>query len=134
MTAGTKNIHEHEWLADEVHLPVVIAHNESYVRERFWTKLRRFIGKIPFSEDLVASYYCAIDRGTPMRVRAVLFAAIAYFILPDDLVPDFIPGIGYLDDATVIGTAVAMVGRHLKDHHRARARAALLKTEPGASI
>ena len=127
MTAGTKNIHEREWLADEVHLPVVIAHNESYVRERFWTKLRRFIGKIPFSEDLVASYYCAIDRGTPMRVRAVLFAAIAYFILPDDLVPDFIPGIGYLDDATVIGTAVAMVGKHITERHRARARATLLK-------
>ena len=55
---------------------------------RFWTKLRRVIAHIPFAEDLVAGWYCAIDRDTPTRVRAVLFGAIAYFVLPADAIPD----------------------------------------------
>ncbi|MFZ1989321.1 MAG: YkvA family protein [Alphaproteobacteria bacterium] len=119
---------EREWLAEDMHLPVVMARNETYVRERFWMKLRRFVGKIPFSEDLVACYYCAMDRETPTRVRAVLLAALAYFVLPTDIIPDFIAGFGFTDDAAVLATAISVVGRHIKEHHRARARAVLLKT------
>ncbi len=134
MTAGTDEtgIPEREWLAEEMHLPVVIARNESYVRERFWVKLRRFIGRIPFSEELVACYYCAMDRQTPVRVRAVLLAALAYFILPTDLIPDFIAGFGFTDDATVLATAIGIVGSHIKERHREQARAALLKSNPSA--
>ena len=121
---------EREWLAEEMHLPVVMARNETFVRERFWVKLRRFIGKVPFSEDLVACYYCAMDLKTPVRVRAVLLAALAYFVLPTDLIPDFIAGFGFSDDATVLATAIGIVGSHIKEHHRARARTTLLKPEP----
>ena len=132
MTAGTDQTGapEREWLAEDMHLPVVIARNETYVRERFWVKLRRLAGKIPFSEDLVACYYCAMDRETPARVRAVLLAALAYFILPTDIIPDFIAGFGFTDDAAVLATALGMVGRHLKEHHRVRARTVLLKPHP----
>lgn len=134
MTAGTDktDIPEREWLADEMNLPVVIARNENYVRERFWVKLRRLVGKIPFSEDLVACYYCATDRQTPVRVRAVLLAALAYFVLPTDLIPDFIAGFGFSDDATVLATAIGIVGSHIKERHRARARSTLLKPHPSA--
>ena len=133
MSAGTdKTGIEREWLAEEVHLPVVIARNETYVRERFWIKLRRLVGKIPFSEDLVACYYCAMDRETPVRVRAVLLAALAYFVLPTDIIPDFIAGFGFTDDAAVLATAISIVGRHIKEHHRSRARATLLKPNPSA--
>jgi len=132
LTAETDNPGnpEREWRADEMHLPVVMARNENYVRERFWVKLRRFVGKIPFSEDLVACYCCAMDRETPLRVRAVLLAALAYFVLPADLIPDFIAGLGFTDDATVLATAIGVVGSHIKEHHRARARAMLLKPHP----
>ena len=115
---------------EEVHLPVVIRKNETYVRARFWLKLRRFIGRVPFTEELVASYYCALDPATPVRVKAVLLAALAYFVLPTDLVPDFIAGVGFTDDATVLATAIGIVGGHLKERHRVRARATLLKPEP----
>ena len=132
MTSGTNKsgVPEREWLAEEVHLPVVIARNETYVRERFWVKLRRIVGKIPFSEDLIASYYCAMDPATPVRVRAVLLAALAYFVLPTDFIPDFIAGFGFTDDAAVLATAIGIVGRHIKEPHRTRARAALLKPNP----
>lgn len=118
--------------AEEVHLPVIIRKNETYVRRRFWLKLRRFIGRIPFTEELVASYYCALDPATPVRVKAVLLAALAYFVLPTDLIPDFIAGLGFTDDATVLATAIGIVGGHLKERHRAKARATLLRPEPAA--
>ena len=92
---------------------------------RFWAKLRRVLAQIPFAEDLVASYYCAIDRDTPTRVRAVLFGAIAYFILPADAVPDLFVGLGFTDDAAVLAATIAAVSRHLQPRHRAQARARL---------
>jgi uncharacterized membrane protein YkvA (DUF1232 family) len=90
--------------------------------KRFWGKLKRVLARIPFAEDLVAAYYCALDRETPGYVRAVLFGALAYFVLPTDVVPDFLAGLGFTDDATVIAAAIAAVGRHLEPRHRAQAR------------
>src|SRR4029450_5055755 len=70
------------------------ADRERKVRRDFWSKLKRFAGMVPFVEDLVAAYYCALDPATPMRVRGMLLAALAYFILPVDLIPDMIAGLG----------------------------------------
>jgi uncharacterized membrane protein YkvA (DUF1232 family) len=94
-------------------------------RHRFWRKLRRVVADIPFAEDLVSAYYCALDRDTPGYVRAVLLGAVAYFVLPTDMIPDFLAGLGFTDDASVIAAAIAAVGRNIEPRHRARARAAL---------
>ncbi|RMF12329.1 MAG: DUF1232 domain-containing protein [Alphaproteobacteria bacterium] len=104
--------------------------NEARVRAGFWAKLRRVVGRIPFAEDLVAAYYCAIDPKTPARVRAILFAGLAYFVIPADLIPDFIAGLGFTDDASVVTAVVAAVAGYIKDHHRTRARQALLRDKP----
>lgn len=108
-----------------IQLPALAARNEDVARKGFWRKIARVAGRIPFAEDAVAAWYCAVDPGTPMRVRATLFAALAYFVLPADLIPDMIATLGFTDDATVLTTAIAVVGGHLKDHHRLRARRTL---------
>jgi len=95
------------------------------VRRDFWKVLRRGAGRIPFAEDAVAAYYCAFDRETPFRVRAILMAALAYFVLPFDAIPDFLAGIGFADDATVLMTALTLLGSHVKPAHREAARRAL---------
>ena len=92
---------------------------------QFWAKLKRVLARIPFAEDLVAAYYCALDRDTPTRVRAILFGALAYFILPADAVPDLFAGLGFTDDAAVLAAAIAAVSRHLQPRHREQARARL---------
>lgn len=111
-------------------LPAVIERNERLVKERLLTKLRRLAGRLPFSEDLAAAYYCALDPHTPARVRAILLAAGAYFVLPTDMIPDFILGFGFSDDATVLATAIGIVAGHIKDRHRDKARIALLRDVP----
>jgi uncharacterized membrane protein YkvA (DUF1232 family) len=98
---------------------------EARVRQGLWRKLRRFAGHVPFAEDAAAAYYCAVDPATPRRVRAILIGALAYFVVPADLVPDFIAGLGFTDDATVMMAAITAVGPHIRRRHRARARAAL---------
>lgn len=92
---------------------------------RFFGKLRRFLAEIPFAEDLVAAYYCALDRDTPGYVRGVLLGAIAYFVLPADMIPDFLAGFGFTDDASVIAAALTAVGAHIQPRHRSRARTSL---------
>ena len=85
-------------------------------------KLMRMVGRIPFADDLVAAWFAARDPHTPTRAKAVLFAAVAYFVTPMDLLPDFITGLGFTDDATVLATALGLVGMHVKETHRAAAR------------
>lgn len=100
------------------------------VRHRFWATFRKAVRYIPFSDDLVAAYFCALDPATPHRVRAILLGALAYFVLPFDAVPDLLAGIGFSDDVTVLIAAIAMVRSHITPAHREAARRAL--SEPGA--
>ena len=109
----------------EIQTPAAIAANERRVISGFWPKFARFAGRLPFAEDVVAAYYCALDSGTPLRVRAILLAALAYFIMPADLVPDILLGFGFTDDATVIATAIGLAYRHISEDHRAAARRVL---------
>jgi uncharacterized membrane protein YkvA (DUF1232 family) len=111
-------------------LPAVIARNSRIVEEGFWTKLLKLAGKLPFAEDLAAAYFCATDAGTPTRVRALLIAALAYFVTPIDLIPDFVAGLGYTDDAAVLAAAIGLVSGHIRQTHRHRARAVLGIPEP----
>jgi uncharacterized membrane protein YkvA (DUF1232 family) len=106
--------------------------DEQVVRDNFWTKARQTLGKIPFTEESVAAFYCATDAATPMTVRATLFGALAYFILPFDVIPDFIVGLGYTDDAAVLLAAYTAAKTHITEEHRAKARDWLLKTPPPA--
>lgn len=100
-----------------------------YVRRNFWKKVRRTLGLVPFLEDAIAAWFCARDPQTPARVRAVLLGALAWFITPVDLIPDFVAGLGFTDDASVLLAAMTVVGRHITDRHRARARRALAREE-----
>ena len=113
-------------------VPVDTVRNARRVGRGFWPKLRRTVGLIPFTDDLLAAYYCATDRATPGYVKAVLLAALAYFVVPTDLIPDFIAAFGYIDDASVLAGAIAAVRRHISPAHRARAAAYLERTEAGS--
>jgi uncharacterized membrane protein YkvA (DUF1232 family) len=99
--------------------------NEDDVRREFWTKVKRVAARLPFAEDLLAAYYCAFDRATPLQVKAALMSALAYFVLPFDFIPDFLPLLGFTDDAAIVLTAIRMVGAHMRPEHRLAARAAL---------
>src|SRR3546814_7110156 len=89
--------------------PQVVGRNESMVQRGFWAKLKRSVGRVPFLAYAVSAYYCAFDPKTPRPVKAMLLAALAYFVVPSDMIPDFIAGLGFTDDATVLFATVRMV-------------------------
>jgi uncharacterized membrane protein YkvA (DUF1232 family) len=76
-------------------------------------------------DEVLAGYYCALDPHTPARVRAILLAALAYFVLPLDSVPDFLLGFGFTDDIAVLMAALGAVRSNITEAHRAAARKAL---------
>lgn len=98
---------------------------EARVRRDFWSTARKAASRIPFMDEVVAAYFCALDPATPTRVRASLIAALAYFVVPFDVLPDFIVGLGFTDDVTVLAGVLAMLRTHITDRHRTAARKAL---------
>ena len=106
---------------------------EKKVRKGFWRTMKRAVKHLPFAEDVVAGYYCAIDRSTPARVRTMLLGALAYFVLPLDTIPDLLAGIGFTDDAAVLFATLALVRAHIKPQHREAARQVLAEDSPGGT-
>src|SRR5262249_18614646 len=104
-----------------------LARDEAYVRRGFWAKARRVAAMLPFVEALLTAYYCAFDRTTPRHVQAALIGALAYFVLPFDIIPDMLPVLGYTDDAAVLVTAFKLVANHIRPEHRAAAQAAIAR-------
>ena len=67
--------------------------DERAFRDQFWRKVRHVAASIPFVEDLLTAHYCAFDKATPLPVKASLFGALAYFLLPTDAVPECCPSL-----------------------------------------
>ena len=106
-------------------VPSVMRLNEQKVRAGFWPKVRKVAAGLPFAKDLLSVWYCAQDDETPIAAKGMMLAALAYFVLPTDAIPDFIAGLGYTDDAAVFAALLAIVGKNLKPRHREAARRTL---------
>ena len=59
-----------------------------------------------------------------------MWAALAYFVLPADVIPDVLAGSGLTDDTAVIAAVVGVAAKHLKPKHRAAAEAFLSGEDP----
>lgn len=79
--------------------------------------------------DVVAVYFAARDPQTPLSVRVLAVAVAAYALSPIDLIPDFIPVLGYLDDLLIVPLGLLLVIRLLPpqvlDSARRKAEVAL---------
>lgn len=90
---------------------------EQLSNKDFWQKLNHFgyrAGR-EIVEKALWLFYAARRPETPVWARSVIVGALAYFVLPVDAVPDFVPGIGYTDDLTVLASAVGAVALFIND-------------------
>jgi len=98
-----------------------LAHERSakkhYSGADFWIKLK--LSAKAAGRELVEKslwlYYAARRPDTPLWAKTVVYSALAYFILPTDAIPDFIPITGYTDDMAAIATAVATITNYIDD-------------------
>jgi uncharacterized membrane protein YkvA (DUF1232 family) len=99
--------------------------DEARFGSEFLGRLKRVAKRVPFAEDLLAAWICTRDPATPRRVRLTLLAALGYFVLPLDAIPDILPVIGFTDDAAVIAAAIAAVAGSITPEHREKAKRTL---------
>lgn len=68
-------------------------------------------------------YYALFDKEVSLKDKAIVVGALGYFILPADLIPDFLPG-GYVDDLGAVTLAVKSIWNSLSEstHSKARGR------------
>ena len=94
-----------------------------FVDENLWTKLEKTGKKVSFAKDILALYRYLKDPFVKWYRKAVVVAALVYFIVPIDTIPDIAPLFGYLDDLGVIAAVLKYLGGELKDYYPAGYRA-----------
>lgn len=82
--------------------------------------------------DVVTVYFAARDPQAPIGARILAAVVAAYALSPIDLIPDFIPVLGYLDDLLIVPLGLLLVMRLMPDDvlANARAKADTLLTKP----
>ena len=92
--------------------------NEQDVHRGFKKYLIKNVLKITFARDAVIIYCYCMDTEVATSEKALCLAALAYFILPIDAIPDYIPIAGFADDAAMIAGAIknaSIEERHKKE-------------------
>ena len=100
-------------------------YQKSFSDNQFWEKLRRFAKKAGAEVVYLALllYYVVKDPLTKKADRAKIIGALGYFILPFDLIPDWLPVAGYTDDLAALTWGIYCVAKNIKPDHKEQAAA-----------
>ncbi|WLR47972.1 YkvA family protein [Halobacillus litoralis] len=99
--------------------------SEKEYGEKLRTYSSRIGTKIVYYSLLL--YYAFKSPDTPKKAKLTIAGALGYLILPVDVIPDFIPVVGFTDDSAVIIYAVYQVLSHIDEQVKEQAKARLLK-------
>ena len=104
-------------------------YSSHYNDSDFWAKVKKHAKKAGAKvlQPAFELYYSFKAEETPTWAKGVAIAALGYFILPVDAVPDFIPGAGWLDDIATMGVAITSIGRYVTDDIRIKAKESAAK-------
>ncbi|MDR6882869.1 DUF1232 domain-containing protein [Bacillus sp. 3255] len=90
----------------------------------FWSKLKKGAkkagSKVIYSGLLL--FYAMESPKTPLKAKVQIYGTLGYLILPLDLVPDLLPIVGYVDDLSALGLALAAVAKNIDDDVRLKAK------------
>ena len=90
----------------------------------FWRKMKNSVKKV--GEEIavmgIKSWLAMADSNTSVRHKAILGGALAYFVLPTDMVPDVLAGVGFTDDMAALTLAANSVGNAITNEHEEQAR------------
>ena len=100
------------------------SYQKNYSQNEFFDKI------LNYAKDIGASiiykalqlYYVAQKPDVPLKVKATIYGALGYLILPMDLVPDMIPVVGYGDDAAALVFALGVAHMYIDEDIRRKAK------------
>lgn len=81
----------------------------------FITHLKESLG---FVKQAMVLFYCFQDPDTPKFIKALIMGALGYLIVPTDMMPDVLAGIGWLDDIAVLTFVLNRAEKYIKPVHR----------------
>jgi len=113
----------------------VNTHHSVYSDERFWRKMARF-GKRAGREGALKAlqlYFVLKRPDVPFWAKSTIIGALGYFISPLDAIPDFIAGVGYTDDASVLAAALVAVSIYIDEDIKRQAESVLAHWWPNDS-
>jgi uncharacterized membrane protein YkvA (DUF1232 family) len=96
---------------------------ENFDDGSFWSKVKDFAltaGR-EVIEKALWLYYAAQNPDTPVWAKTAIYAALAYFVMPFDAIPDVIPVVGYTDDLGTLAAAVTTVSMYITADVKAQA-------------
>ena len=92
----------------------IIKYGKYFSESRFLAFATRYGKKLAFVQKAVVLFFCLRDQDTPKYVKAILAGALGYLVLPIDIIPDTIAGLGWVDDVAVLGIAFKIANRYIK--------------------
>ena len=95
-----------------------------YDENGFWKKVKHLAAQVGAKVlyPALQLYYVLQSNNVPVKAKTLIIGALGYLILPADLVPDFIPALGFTDDLTALLLALRTVNKHLTPEINARAK------------
>jgi len=93
-----------------------VTRNAGAIMGKLGGPLAKFAKQARLFVSMLGDYQSGQYRKVPAWTIGVAAFALLYILMPFDLVPDFIPVAGLVDDALVMATALSMVGQDLKDY------------------
>ena len=120
-------MNEEEFRTDDPKGEEMVKYAKHYDENELWEKLRKFGRKagIKVTYAALLLYYVLKNPATSSKDRAKIIGALGYFILPIDLIPDFIPIAGYTDDLAALTWGVYCVIKSITPEVKANAAAKL---------
>ncbi len=99
-------------------------YDKEYSESGLWEKIRDQAASIGMGliYKALQLFYVAQSPGCPAKVKAGIFGALGYLILPVDLIPDIVPALGYTDDAAAIAAALLLAQAYITDDIKAQAK------------
>ncbi|MGL4534286.1 MAG: YkvA family protein [Fusobacteriaceae bacterium] len=99
-------------------------YNKKYSNQSFWKKIKSII-KIVGAKGIYSAlllYYVLQKDSVSKADKMIIIGALGYFISLIDIIPDFIPIVGYGDDITVLGLAVLKIAKHIDSEIKSQAK------------
>lgn len=99
-------------------------YQNDYSDESFWEKIKEVLitAGLPLIYKATQLYFVMQKPDCPIHIKAAIVATLGYFILPIDIIPDFVPFVGFSDDLSAIAAALIMAQMYVDEEVKRKAR------------
>ena len=100
---------------DKFSIETAPQYERHYDEDGFWKKVKRVAAQVgrKVLYPALQLYYVLQSKEVPVKTKTLIIGALGYLILPADLVPDFIPALGFTDDLTALMVALRTVNKYI---------------------